>query len=116
MTGDPGEVTLMLRKVRAGEANAEHRLAELIYGEIRRVAAAKMRGERPNHTLTPTALANETWLKLRDAHEDVHDRQHFLAIAANAMRRVLIDHARGRCAAKRNYGGAVSLDEIDIAA
>ncbi len=112
---EPGEVTRLLRQVRAGEHNAEQRLAEIIYGELRRIAAAKLRGERPNHTLTPTALANDAWMKLRDSEERFEDRQHFLAIAANAMRRMLIDYARARSAAKRSGGVLVNIDEIDIA-
>jgi RNA polymerase sigma factor (TIGR02999 family) len=113
MSSEPGEVTQLLAKVRAGEPEAEQRLADLIYKQLRKLASAKMRGERPNHTLTPTALANEAWMQLRD-FGDFQNRQHFLAIAANAMRRILIDHARARNARKRE-GTAISLDEIDIA-
>jgi RNA polymerase sigma-70 factor, ECF subfamily len=116
MQADPGEVTLLVRRVRSGEALAENQLAELIYDQIRRLAAAKMRKERADHTLTPTALANEAWMRLRGSgSEDIKDRQHFFAIAANAMRRVLIDHARTKAAAKRE-GVAVSIEEINLTA
>lgn len=116
MQADPGEVTLLVRRVRSGEALAENQLAELIYDQIRRLAAAKMRKERADHTLTPTALAHEAWMRLRGSgSEDIKDRQHFFAIAANAMRRVLIDHARAKAAVKRE-GVAVSIEEINITA
>jgi RNA polymerase sigma-70 factor (ECF subfamily) len=97
----PGDVTLMLRRLREGESDAAHRLADLVYAELRRLAASRMQRERPDHTLSPTALANEAWLRLRDLECDIKDRQHFFAIAATAMRRLLVDYARSRRSAKR---------------
>ena len=116
MSDKPGTGTVLLRKVRAGEGDAAGRLADLVYTELRRIAASRMAGERPGHTLTPTALANEAWLRLRELRHDVNDRNHFFAIAATAMRRLLIEHARARNAAKRERGVAVPVEEIDIAA
>ena len=75
-----------------------------------------MRGERPDHTLTPTALANEAWLRLANCEEDFSNRSHFFAVAANAMRRVLVDHARARNAEKRGGGEVIRLEDIDPAA
>ena len=89
----------------------------MIYTELHRIAASKMRGERPDHTLTPTALVHEAWLRLADCGEkDFSNRSHFFAIAANAMRRILVDHARNRNAAKRGGGAVVHLEDVDPAA
>ena len=111
-----GEVTELLRSVRAGNPESEARLIDLIYGELRELASIQMRGENPSHTLTPTALVNEAYLRLAGAlHHSFQDRTHFLAVAANAMRRILVDHARARLTAKR--GGAVvpiSLEEASV--
>jgi RNA polymerase sigma-70 factor, ECF subfamily len=115
MLGDAGSVTMLLRKAQAGDCDATERLAELVYAELRKIAAIRMRAERPGHTLTPTALANEAWLRLRE-YGDVTDRNHFFAVAATAMRRLLIEHARARHAAKRGKGVAVPIDEINLAA
>lgn len=112
----PGQVTQLLRRMKTGESEAKSALGELIYGELRRIAAAKMWGERPDHTLTPTALANEAWLRLGDLDGGFENRSHFLAVASNAMRRVLIDHARSRSAAKRSGGMELDIEKIDIAA
>jgi RNA polymerase sigma factor (TIGR02999 family) len=75
-----------------------------------------MRAERQGHTLTSTALANEAWIRLSASGLDFEDRTHFFAVAANAMRRVLIDHARARNTIKRNGGQPVELDSIDLSA
>ena len=86
----------------------------VVYDELRRLAAAHLAGERPGHTLNPTALVHEAYLKLlaspgREAGESVADRGRFFAAAAESMRRILVDHARRRGAAKRG-GDAVRLD------
>ncbi len=107
------EVTLLLGGVRNGDVDARKRLFELLYGELRFLAARVMGGERPNHTLQPTALVHEAYLRLSDSRLDVADRSHFLAIAARVMRRLLVDHARGKGRAKR--GGDVQRLTLDEA-
>jgi RNA polymerase sigma factor (TIGR02999 family) len=102
--------------IRAGEANAQDRLAELIYTELRRLAASKMRWERPDHTLSPTGLANEAWLRLADSVEDFANRSHFFGVAANVMRRILVEHARARRASKRGGRDVIRLQDVDPAA
>lgn len=101
----PTEITLLLHRLRAGEgdpAPLRERLYELLYGQLRSLADLLMRGERRDHTLQPTEVVNEAFLKLGGATAlDLRDRTHFLAIAARAMRQVLVDHARTRQAEKR---------------
>lgn len=102
-----GEVTRLLRVARHGDPVALDRVYELVYVELRRIAAARLRAERDGHTLQPTALVNEAYMKLAASPgADVQDRPHFLAVAARAMRQVLVDHARRRDAAKRGAGAA----------
>lgn len=92
-----GEITRLLRQWRQGSPDAEARLFELVLPDLRRLARYFMRRDRVGHTLTPTALLNETYLRLVGARaNDWQDRRHFFALAARAMRRVLIDHARAR--------------------
>lgn len=109
----PGHVTELLAAWRQGDESAAERLIPLVYDDLRRRAAAALRRERRAHTLTPTALVHEAYLRLVDGRPpSVESRKHFLAIAARVMRRVLVDHARARKAGKRNEGKeAVSLDE-----
>ncbi len=120
MPGDstqPTEVTLLLQRLRAGSPDAEGRLFELIYGELRRIAAARMQAERPSHTLTPTALVHEAYLRLSGTDETFSSRTHFLAVAARAMRHILVDHARARCASKRGgAAGNIPLEALDVPA
>ena len=110
---DPTRATLLLKRYGEGDAEAARELLGLIYDELRRIAGAQLAGERPDHTLQPTALVHEAWLRLAsDPARDVQGRQHFLSLAARVMRRVLVDHARGRSAAKRGGGATlVTLDE-----
>ena len=106
------QVTQLLREWQQGNASAAGDLATLIYGELRRLAAQRRRGERKEHTLQPTALVHEAWLRLGDMRADWQNRGHFLAMAAVAMRRILVDHARQRDAAKRGLGVQhVSFDD-----
>lgn len=92
-----GEITGLLRDWKEGEQSAEARLFEILMPELRRIASASFRRERPGHTLQPTALVNEAFLRLAHARTiDWQDRGHFLAVAAKVMRRFLIDHARSR--------------------
>jgi RNA polymerase sigma factor (TIGR02999 family) len=101
---DPGEVTRLLRASSDGDRSAEADLIPLIYGELRRRAAAYMRLERPDHTLQPTALVHETYLRLMGQHEDWQNRSQFFGVAAQQMRRILVDHARKHKATKRANG------------
>lgn len=98
-------VTVLLRRWSAGDAGALDALLPAVQDELRRLARSYMRRERDGHTLEPTALVNEAYLRLVD-QRDVRwaSRGHFFAIAAQAMRRVLVDHARGHVAAKRGGG------------
>lgn len=110
MTIDPA-LTDLLEQVRTGDRSAFARLWPIVYEELRVLAARLLRAERPDHTLQPTALVHEAYLRLVDERAGWQDRAHFFAIAAQAMRRILVDYARGRLASKR--GGAarrVSLD------
>src|SRR5262245_23891526 len=110
------DVTVILRRVQDGDAGASAELLALIYDELRRLAARKMASESPNQTLQPTALVHEAWLRLAgDAAPRFENRAHFFAAAAEAMRRILIERARRRLAAKRGAGAeAVPLDEVEI--
>jgi len=95
-------VTRILRAMRDGDDAAASQLFGMVYDELRALARGQLRRERSDHTLQPTALVHETWLRmLRGKPPDVNDRAHFIGVAAHAMRRLLIDHARAREAAKR---------------
>lgn len=102
MNGEGGDVTDLLIELRRGNREAEAKLIPLIYNELRRLAAHYLRGERPGHTLQPTALVHEAYIRLtRIQQVDWQDRSHFFATAATVMRRILVDHARARQANKR---------------
>lgn len=103
-----GDVTRLLEAVRGGERDALDRLLPIVYEELRAVAGRQLGRERPDHTLHATALVHETYVKLAGGGVDAVDRAHFLAIAARAMRQVLVDHARRRMAAKRGGDWAVT--------
>jgi RNA polymerase sigma factor (TIGR02999 family) len=94
----------------AGDPRAADELMPLVYDELRRLAALKLGDERPNHTLGPTALVHEAFVRLVSGEVSWQGRTHFMAIAARTLRRVLVDHARARRAAKR--GGGVLLDSL----
>jgi RNA polymerase sigma factor (TIGR02999 family) len=110
-----GEVTRLLAQLGGGGPGAIDRLVPILYDELRRIARRQMRGERPDHTLDTTALVHEAYVKLVGLDRmSWQNRAHFLAVAAQAMRRVLVDHAVGRRAQKR--GGAhtkVPLEDAD---
>lgn len=100
-----GEVTLLLSSVGRGDDDAFQRLMSLVHGELHARAEAQMRRERCDHTLQPTALVNEVYLRLVDETQiNCKDKGHFFALAATTMRRILIDHARMHQAAKRGHG------------
>jgi RNA polymerase sigma factor (TIGR02999 family) len=98
-----GDLTVLLDEVRAGNTEARARLVVAIYGELRKMAGGVMRHERPDHTLQPSALVNEALLRLLSGHVliDAPNRHFLFAAAAQAMRQVLVDHARRRRASKR---------------
>ncbi|MFG0305788.1 MAG: ECF-type sigma factor [Phycisphaerales bacterium JB040] len=107
------DVTILLRALGEGRPDAPERLFEAVYDELRAMAEAKMRRERRDHTLQPTALVNEAFLRLVGNSEQLGQRAHFFGAAARAMERVLVDHAREKAALKRGGGGVrVSFDEV----
>lgn len=107
------EITLLLQQLSAGQADHAERLARLVYEELHRIATGAMRRERADHTLQPTLLVNEAFLRLVGQREtDWQSRAHFYALAAQAIRRILVDHARARARVKRDFGLRVTLDEF----
>src|SRR6266699_3502231 len=110
------EVTRILERVEDGDAKAAEQLLPLVYDQLRQLAAHKMANEAPGHTLQPTALVHEAWLRLVGNENQKWDgRAHFFGAAAEAMRRILIDRARRKGAAR--HGGdqqRVDLQEMDI--
>jgi RNA polymerase sigma-70 factor (ECF subfamily) len=111
MGAPPGDITALLAGMRNRDGTAESRLASLVYGELRRIAARYMRRERSDHTLQATVLVHDAYVKLMAQDKDWQNRAHFFAVASSVMRRILVDHARGRHAEKRG-GDAVKV-EID---
>ena len=109
------DVTRLLEAVRHGDARAGEELLPLVYAELRQLARAKMAREQPGHTLQPTALVHEAWLRLGE--QSFENRAHFFGAAAEAMRRILIERARRKLAAKHGAGAEhVDADDIEIAA
>ncbi|HEX3275643.1 MAG TPA: ECF-type sigma factor [Gemmatimonadales bacterium] len=102
---DPGDVTRLLHAAHSGEADALERLFPLVYDDLRRLARRQLGYEYVERTLNPTALVHESFLKLGRPAMAARDKAHFLAIAARAMRQVLVDQARDRKSAKRGGGG-----------
>ena len=99
------DVTQILQAWSAGDASAPERLMPVVYEELRRLAGSYLQRERPDHTLQPTALVHEAYLKLADDPQmSWKDRAHFCGVAARLMRRILVEHARNRNAAKRGGG------------
>jgi len=112
-------VTVILNRAQQGDPQAAKELLPLVYEELRRVAGARMANGSPGHTLQPTALVHEAWMRLvgEDGEAQFQNRTHFFAAAAEAMRHILIDHAR-RKQALRHGGGQqrVDADDLEIAA
>ena len=105
------DITQLLGNLKADDPKAAEELLPLVYSELRRVAAAKMAREAANHTLQPTALVHEAWLRLTsESQSQWRNRQHFSAMAAEVMRRILVDRARKRLTQK--HGG--KLERVDI--
>src|SRR6188508_3446543 len=109
----PRDVTALLGDWSRGDRTALDQLLPLVYAELRRVAARQLRNERADHTLQPTALVHEVYLRLVDQRQvDWQNRAHFFGVAAQVMRRILVDHARRHSAGKRGDGvRCVSLDD-----
>jgi len=113
------EITKILTRAQQGDPLAAGELLPLVYDELRKLASQKMTAESSAHTLQPTALVHEAWLRLSgdNGQNTFANRSHFFGAAAEAMRRILIERARRRMAAKRGGGAAhVDFDEIEIAA
>jgi RNA polymerase sigma factor (TIGR02999 family) len=114
--GPMSQVTRILEAIQAGESKAAEELLPLVYDELRRLAAHKMAHEAPGQTLQPTALVHEAWLRLSHQSRSAwKNREHFYAIAAEVMRRILVDRARRR--RSRKHGGdleRVDLDAVDL--
>jgi RNA polymerase sigma factor (TIGR02999 family) len=112
------DVTRILESIEHGDPKAADELLPLVYGELRKLAAARMANEAPNQTLQPTALVHEAWLRLvGNTNPNFSGRAHFFGAAAETMRRILIDKAR-RKRALRHGGGQqpMELEEVDVAA
>jgi RNA polymerase sigma-70 factor (ECF subfamily) len=106
------DITLLLNAASAGDERAPGKLLELVYEDLRRLAAGYLQNERHAPTLQATALVHEAYIRLVDwKHVGWENRAHFFAVAAKVMRRVLVDHARARRAQKRDFGEKIALDE-----
>ena len=113
MTEPHSKITVLLHAWRSGDSNAMEELMPLVYDQLRSLASRYMRQERSGHTLSPTALVHEAYLKLLSSDVSWEDRVHFMAIAAITMRRILVDHARGSRRAKRGGGAErVALEDV----
>jgi RNA polymerase sigma factor (TIGR02999 family) len=109
---DSGDVTALLLEWSDGDRGALDRLMPLVYGELRRLAARSLRRERRAESLQPTALVHEAYIDLIDQNRvQWRNRRHFYAVAAQAIRRILVDHARARLAVKR--GGGIAVEELE---
>jgi RNA polymerase sigma factor (TIGR02999 family) len=106
---NPGEISALLAGARAGDRLCEARLFEAVYAELKRMAAAQLRNERPSHTLQPSALVNEAYIRMLGA-PGWDNRAHFFKTASGVMRRILVDHARKRRADKRDG----KLQRVDL--
>ena len=108
-------ITQLLLDASSGKQDAVDALFPIVYAEMRRLSASYLRRERPGHTLQSTALVHEAYLRLIDQKVSWQSRAHFMGIAAQIMRRILLDHAKGKAAAKRGGGEiALELDESSI--
>jgi RNA polymerase sigma factor (TIGR02999 family) len=123
MSESTQDVTLLLGEIRRGDRTAVDRLLPIVYAELRRIAGGYLRAERPGHTLQPTALVHEAYMRLVDQRDVAWEsRAHFVAVAAQTMRRILVDHARARLAGKRSGGlarvelseGLASVEQRDV--
>lgn len=113
--GESGEVTRLLGQIGRGEKDAMNQLLPLVYDELHRLARSYFRRERGEHTLQPTALVHEAYIRLVDQRAPMENRGHFLAVAATQMRRILLDYARKHDAARRGGGGQKVMLEDTMA-
>jgi RNA polymerase sigma factor (TIGR02999 family) len=113
VSSNDGDVTRILHAVRQGDRGAQDLLIPLVYGELRRIAGAHLQHESPHHSLQPTALVHEAYMRLVGIERvDWQNRAHFFSVASSLMRRILVDHARANRADKRGGGvGTIFLDE-----
>ena len=112
---EKGDITRVLQELEAGDSSASERLLPLVYDELRALAGSYLKGQQPGHTLQPTALVHELYLKLASNEGTPKNRTHFMAVAATAMRRILINHARDKAAEKRGGGAQkVTLDDASV--
>ena len=113
MQGAPnGEVTVLLQQMRSGDSEAADKLIPLVVDELRRLARLQLRNERPGHTLQPTELVNEAYLRLvGDQARDWQNRAHFIGVSVSVMRRILIDHARRKRALKRGFEDQADMED-----
>jgi RNA polymerase sigma factor (TIGR02999 family) len=111
-----GDVTRLLDAAGTGDRAALERLYVQVYDELRRLAESRLRQERAGHTLQPTALVNEAYMRLSPDSAGWENRRHFFGAAAQAMRRILVDHARQKLANKRDGGARITLADLDIRA
>ena len=115
MDQSPGEITQLLTELQDRKQSAAPKLFELLYQDLRRMALRHIQSERAGHTLQATALVHEAYLRLVGARDDWRNRAHFFAIASSAMRRILVDHARAKRAAKRPASNRkVNLDDVPL--
>jgi len=115
VSSPPGDVTRLLVAWSKGDRDALEELIPVVYGELRRIAGRYLRHERPDHTLQPTVLVHEAYLKLVDQDRARwQNRAQFFGVAAQLMRRILVDHARMHAAAKRG-GGMTPITLVDVA-
>lgn len=106
-------LTKLLRQWQSGNDEALNIVTEQLYSQLRKLASAQLAGERKDHTLRPTALLHEAYLRMQGASAmEISDRNHFISIAARVMRRVLVDHARSRARLKRDSGQKVTLHDL----
>jgi RNA polymerase sigma factor (TIGR02999 family) len=111
-----GEITGLLGQMSRGDKEAMNRLLPLVYDELHRIARSYFRRERGDHTLQPTALVHEAYLRLIGQNAALESRGHFLALASTQMRRILVDYARKHAAGRRGGGGEKVMLNTDIAA
>jgi RNA polymerase sigma factor (TIGR02999 family) len=112
MTPSPGDITILLERWDRDRQSALEVITPIVYAELRKIAAAYLRRERPDHTLQPTALINEAYLRLvKPEGGSPQNRAHFYALAARVMRQILVDAARASHAEKRGSGNKVQLDD-----
>lgn len=110
MADDPSiEITSLLKAIRDGQPTAADRLYAQVYVQLRQMARRHMRGERKDHSLQPSDLIHEAFLRLvQDCERDLNGRRHFFALASTIMRRILVDHARAKRAARRDFNAAIA--------